>query len=79
VQRSAEARQRAKLALELRCGPRERLFDPEEAGDRSSAVASFGHRPGDHDLVADVLIDLASVKAGFQRRLEAAAIDVPVI
>jgi hypothetical protein len=43
VQRAAEARHRAKLALELRRGPRERLFDPEEAGDRLSAVASFGN------------------------------------
>src|SRR6266545_7139830 len=61
VQRSAETRHRAKLALELRRGPRERLFDREEAGDRLSAVAPVGHRPGDHDLVADVLKDLASV------------------
>ena len=39
VQRSAQARHRAKLALELRRGPRDRLSDPEEAGDRLSAVA----------------------------------------
>jgi hypothetical protein len=61
VQRSAEPRRRTKLALELRRSPREHLFDPKKADDRSSTVTAFGYRPGDHDLVADVLIDLASV------------------
>jgi len=59
VQRSVQARNRTELSLEIARGPSKGLFDREEAGDRSTVGAPIRHQPRDHDLVTDVLIDVA--------------------
>src|SRR5262245_6913577 len=61
VQGSAESGHGTELALERRRRLRERSLDREEGGRRPGINPPRGHRPGDHHLVPDILIDLAPV------------------
>src|SRR6266446_5957202 len=63
VEGRSQARGHAKLPLKRRRHSLKRRGDREEAGDWPRIASCFGRRPRDHHLVADVLVDLATVGA----------------